>query len=74
MNDIYCNNNIGFNQDIYGSEKAFSELLAYLETKKGHKGKLETYYKYALTEQQAKQLGNWLCGGTGEFWWYERTL
>ena len=73
MSDNATNNN-GFDKTIYGSDTEFNKLLAYLETKKGHKGKLETYYKYALTEQQAKRLGNWLCGGTGEFWYNERTL
>jgi hypothetical protein len=57
-------------RNIYGSEKDFKELLKYLETKEHHKGKLKTYYKWALTEEQSTRLGEWLCGGTGEFWWY----
>jgi hypothetical protein len=59
----------GTNQAMYGSDEAFIELLQYLKENEGHIGKLETYYIYALTETQAKQLGNWLCGGTGEFWY-----
>lgn len=55
---------------MYGTEKDFTELLVYLETKKGHKGRLETDYEWALTEEQCGRLGEWLCGGTGEFWWY----
>jgi hypothetical protein len=54
---------------MYGSDEAFIELLQFLKENEGHKGKLKTYYKYALTETQATQLGNWLCGGTGEFWY-----
>jgi hypothetical protein len=59
----------GTNKAMYGSDEAFIELLHYLKENEGHIGKLETYYVYALTETQAKQLGNWLCGGTGEFWY-----
>jgi hypothetical protein len=73
MSDNTTDNN-GSDKTIYGSYKEFNKLLEYLETQKGHKGKLETYYKYALTETQSKQLGNWLCGGTGEFWYHERAL
>lgn len=61
--------NHDFFKDMYGSDEAFEELLEHLKGHEGHKGKLETYYKYALTEEQAKRLGNWLCGGTGEFWY-----
>jgi hypothetical protein len=60
---------IGTDKAMYGSDEAFIELLQYLKENEGHIGKLETYYIYALTETQAKQLGNWLCGGTGEFWY-----
>ena len=73
MSDNHTSNT-RVNKAMYGSHEAFIELLQYLKENEGHKGKLKTYYKYALTEQQAKQLGNWLCGGTGEFWYYERTL
>jgi hypothetical protein len=73
MSDNHTSNN-GSNKAMYGSDEAFIELLQYLKENKGHKGRLETYYKYALTEQQAKQLGAWLCGGTGEFWYHERAL
>jgi hypothetical protein len=73
MSDNATNNN-GANQTMYGSDSEFMELLKHLKTNEGHKGRLETYYKYALTEQQAKQLGAWLCGGTGEFWYHERAL
>ena len=65
---------IGNYKAMYGSDAEFMELLKHLKTNEGHKGRLETYYKYALTEQQAKQLGAWLCGGTGEFWYHERAL
>jgi hypothetical protein len=64
----------GFDKTIYGSNEAFIELLHYLKQNEGHKGKLKTYYKHAFTEQQAAQLGNWLCGGTGEFWYVEKEL
>ena len=68
MSDNHTSNH-RTNKAMYGSDEAFIELLQFLKENEGHKGKLKTYYKYALTETQATQLGNWLCGGTGEFWY-----